>query len=303
MSGNFLNNLVEFYKTNFNFDPQNSKELSDTLYSNFQNEEDLINLGFPNEELSNIFNYETLFLLLKTEKDFRDNHKELIKNILIEIYSFYSGNKYAIEYLDVLYTIPLKKYSENIEKYVHKLEYVNCFFLFNFTFLNINNIKEEYYKNNNFIMFDILLLYDYAFIKNKIKNINNKLAIISIIIPLMNIINSSKNNSIALKLADFLFEFRKKNCKYFLVPEGVDTKGYKEFEELIQTVKKSLEDISVVKDIIPKIEVLNKFHRIKFLKEDDYEETEISSEDKNTNYGELNKNNNNKALYLINNNK
>ena len=119
----------------------------------------------------------------------------------------------------------------------------------------------------------------------------------------MNIIKSSKNNSIALKLADFLFEFRKKNCKYFLVPEGVDTKGYKEFEELIQTVKKSLEDISVVKDIIPKIEVLNKFHRIKFLKEDDYEETEISSEDKNTNYGELNKNNNNKALYLINNNK
>lgn len=121
MIGNFLNNLVEFYKTNFNFDPQNSKELSDTLYSNFQNEEALINLGFCNEELSNIFNYETLFLLLKTEKDFRDNHKELIKNILIEIYSFYSGNKYAIEYLDVLYTIPLKKYSENIEKYVHKL--------------------------------------------------------------------------------------------------------------------------------------------------------------------------------------
>ena len=173
MSGNFLNNLVEFYKTNFNFDPQNSKELSDTLYSNFQNEEDLINLGFPNEELSNIFNYETLFLLLKTEKDFRDNHKELIKNILIEIYSFYSGNKYAIEYLDVLYTIPLKKYSENIEKYVHKLEYVNCFFLFNFTLLNINNIEDEYYKNNNFIMFDILLLYHYAFIQNKIKNINN----------------------------------------------------------------------------------------------------------------------------------
>lgn len=310
MNGNFLKNLEEFFETNFNYDPKNYKELSDTLFGNSQNEEDLMNLGFPKDELSNIFNYETLFLLLKTEKDFRDNHKELIKNILIVIYNFYSGNKFAFEYLDIKYTLPLKKYSQNIEEYTNKLEYVNCFFLFNFALININNdIEEKYYENDNFIMLDILLLYNYAFIHNKIRNINNKQAIISIIIILINIYNkSSKDNSIAFKLASFLFENGKTNCKFFLVPENIDTKGYKEFDELIQTVKKSFDDVSIVKDILVKIEELNMLHRIKLFKEDDFEETEISSEDKNTNNEELNKNNNerelnnNKELNLINNN-
>ena len=291
MSGNFLGALVEFCKANFNFDPVKYAELSDTLYVSSQNEEAFINLEFPNDELADIFNYETLSLLLKTDKDFRDNHKEIVKNIIV-IYNFYSGNKNAVDYLDIYYSLPLKNYCENIEKCVNNIENAKHFLLFNFLLNNINSIQEQYYENVEFILLNILFLYDYAFIRNKLANINSKYAISLIIITLMGIyIKSSNNNSMTSKLANFFFEGGQINYKSFLVPENLYENGYKEFDELILIFKKIFEDESVSKDIIMKIEVLNNLQRIKQFKQEDNEETEISSEDKNNNNGELNKNN------------
>ena len=293
MSGTFLCELVEFCKANFNFDPVKYAELADTLYNSSQNEEALTNLEFPNEEFADIFNYETLSLLLKTDKDFRDNHKEIVKNILIVIYNFYSGNKNAVDYLDIYYSLPLKNYCENIEKCVNNIENAKHFLLFNFLLNNINNIQEQYYDNIEFIILNILLLYDYAFIRNKLENINSKYAISLIIITLMDVyIKASDNYSMASKLANFFFEGGQINYKSFLVPENLYENGYKEFDELILIVKKIFEDESVSKDIIMKMEVLNNLQRIKQFKQEDNEETEISSEDKSNNNGELNKNNN-----------
>ena len=300
MSGNFLGALVEFCKANFNFDPVNYAELSDTLYVSSQNEEAFINLEFPNDELADIFNYETLSLLLKTDKDFRDNHKEIVKNILIVINNFYSGNKNAVDYLDIYYSLPLKNYCENIEKCVNNIENANHFLLFNFLLNNINNIQEQYYDNIEFIILNILLLYDYAFIRNKLANINSKYAISLIIITLMGVyIKASDNYSMASKLANFFFEGGQINYKSFLVPENLYENGYKEFDELILIVKKIFEDESISKDIIMKIEVLNKLQRIKLFKEENKEKTEIN---KKNNIEKLNKNNNKEEPNIINNN-
>ena len=300
MSGNFLGALVEFCKANFNFNPVNYAELSDTLYVSSQNEEAFINLEFPNDELADIFNYETLSLLLKTDKDFRDNHKEIVKNILIVINNFYSGNKNAVDYLDIYYSLPLKNYCENIEKCVNNIENANHFLLFNFLLNNINNIQEQYYDNIEFIILNILLLYDYAFIRNKLANINSKYAISLIIITLMGVyIKASDNYSMASKLANFFFEGGQINYKSFLVPENLYENGYKEFDELILIVKKIFEDESISKDIIMKIEVLNKLQRIKLFKEENKEKTEIN---KKNNIEKLNKNNNKEEPNIINNN-
>ena len=70
----------------------------------------------PNEEISDLFNYECLSFLLRTDETFRVNKEKLINDILIVIYDFYAGNKNAIDYLDICdYSIPFKE-DENLQK-------------------------------------------------------------------------------------------------------------------------------------------------------------------------------------------
>ena len=109
MEVSFIDALAKFIIKNFNFDPEKHEQKSDPLCNISSNETVLNELNFPNKEISNLFNKESLSILLKTNKDFKDNHKGIVQDILISVYNFYKGNKNASDILDIYHSLPLKK--------------------------------------------------------------------------------------------------------------------------------------------------------------------------------------------------
>ena len=105
-------------------------------------------LKLSTEEISSLLNYQTLSLLLKTDKDFRDSNKNLVLDILRAIYTFYAGNKNASDYLNIQHILPLNKNYEGILNCFHKAEDLEAFLIFNFTLVNLRRINENFYNNN-----------------------------------------------------------------------------------------------------------------------------------------------------------
>ena len=200
MKPNFLQDLIQFSTKNFNFNPCISPKKSNSKNSTSTNDIRLIDLKFPNEEMSNLFCYECLSFLLKNYESFRTNKEKLIKDTLIVIYNFYEGNKNAIDYLDILdYAVPFKK-DESFQICFNKKEDFNSFLLFNLLLMNYYNIDNIIYERNSFTILEILLLYDYAFIRDNVKDKKAKQAISKVIQILMNnYINSSGENDIIIK--------------------------------------------------------------------------------------------------------
>ena len=115
MNPSFLQTLKVICIENFGFNHNISEKQSDANNIASTKKSKLSDLKFPNEEISNLFNYECLSLLLKTNEFFRKNKENLIKDICIVIYDFYSGNINAFDYLDIFgYSIPFNK--EKISK-------------------------------------------------------------------------------------------------------------------------------------------------------------------------------------------
>lgn len=302
MEANFVDALTKFIIKNFNFDPEKNEQKSDSLYNISSNETVLNELNFLNKEISNLFNKESLAILLKANKDFKDNHKVLVQEILISIYNFYKGNKNASDILDIYHKLPLKKHCANIEVCFNRTEDLQCFLIFNFTLMIYNEISEQFLEKDNFLILETLLLYDYTFIHDFIKNIKVKYVIGKIIKVLMNIyIKSSGENDIAFNLKYFFFEKGNINNNSFLVPEKVYENGYKEIDDLIIDINTILGDESSILLRIKKLNDLQDFKRIKLGIEEDNEETEISIESNNNN-GEQRDNSNIEFFFLKMNN-
>ena len=246
MDDPFLIALAEFYKENFNYDPENP-DYPDTIFNPNPSKLGIDSLKLSTEEISSLLNYQTLSLLLKTDKDFRDSNKNLVLDILRAIYTFYAGNKNASDYLNIQHILPINKNYEGILNSFNKGEDLEAFLIFNFTLVNLRKIDENFYNNKNFIILEALLLYDYVYIHDYIKNKKIKYAIGKIITSLMNIYNkSSQENEIAICLKNFFFENGKINNKSFLISESLSENGYKEFDALIMKFQESLKDESFV---------------------------------------------------------
>ena len=274
MEKKFLPSFVQFCIKNFDFNPEENNSKEKSLNLNPQTEEEFKELTFPNDELSYLFTNECLSLLLKTDKKFID--VGIIQSILIATYNLYLNNKNVSDYLEIIHTLPLKEYIENIEKCFTKVEDLQSFLIFNFTLIAYKMIDKQYYNNINFIILKTSLLYDYAFIRGYIKNDKVKCAIGKIIKVLIKIyIKSTKENDIASKLKYFFFENGNIDNNAFLIPAQVFENGYKEFDGLIQEIKEVLKKESEIKVIIDGLNNLNKLKRIKLTIEDDNEETEI----------------------------
>ena len=302
MEVSFIDALAKFIIKNFNFDPEKHEQKSDPLCNISSNETVLNELNFPNKEISNLFNKESLSILLKTNKDFKDNHKGIVQDILISVYNFYKGNKNASDILDIYHSLPLKKYCANIEACFNRTEDLQSFLIFNFTLMRYKGINDQFFATDNFLILETLLLYDYSFIHDYIKNIKVKYIIGKIIKVLMNIyIKSSGENDIALNLKYFFFEEGNINNNSFLVPEKAYEKGYKEIDDLIRDINTILGDESSILLRIKKLNDLQDFKRIKLGLEEDNEETEISSESNNNN-GEQRDNSNIEFIFLKMNN-
>lgn len=274
MDDPFLIALAEFYKENFNYDPENP-DYPDTIFNPNPDKLGIDSLKLSTEEISSLLNYQTLSLLLKTDKDFRDSNKNLVLDILRAIYTFYAGNKNASDYLSIQNILPMNKNFEGILNCFNKAEDLEAFLIFNFTLVNLRKIDENFYNNKNFLILESLLLYDYVYIHDYIKNKKIKYAIGKIIKSLMNIYNkSSQENEIAICLKKFFFENGKISNKSFLIPENPSENGYKEFDSLIMKFQEKLKEESLAQII----NGLTKLKKIKLCIEEESEETEISSE-------------------------
>ena len=274
MDDPFLIKLAEFYKENFNYDPENP-DYPDTIFNPNPSKLGIDSLKLSTEEISSLLNYQTLSLLLKTDKDFRDSNKNLVLDILRAIYTFYAGNKNASDYLSIQNILPMNKNFEGILNCFNKTEDLEAFLIFNFTLVNLRKIDENFYNNKNFIILEALLLYDYVYIHDYVKNKKIKYAIGKIIKSLMNIYNkSSQENEIAICLKNFFFENGKISNKSFLIPENPSENGYKEFDSLIMKFQEKLKEESLAEII----NGLTKLKKIKLCIEEESEETEISSE-------------------------
>ena len=279
MESTFASSFVEFCTQNFKFNPKTLEEDTNTLDSSSSICQGLNDLEFPNESISNLFNYECLSLLLKSDHTFRDAHSNLTKNILMAIYNFYSGNKEMVNYLDILsYSIPFKN-DEHIQKYLDKWEDFNSFVLFNFLLINYYDIPDNLFDSNSLYFLDLLILYDYSFIRDNVKNIKTRYTICSIIQVLMEIfVKLTGDNKIVLELKGFFFEKGKIDKRTFLIPKNTSKDGYAEFNKLILCMKKVAKDESDIQVIIND---LNKFQRIKMYLEENNKETENSSDSNN----------------------
>ena len=200
--------------------------------------------------------------------------------------------------MDIYHSLPLKKYCANIETCFNRMEDLQSFLIFNFTLMRYKGINDQFFATDNFLILETLLLYDYSFIHDYIKNIKVKYIIGKIIKVLMNIyIKSSGENDIALNLKYFFFEEGNINNNSFLVPEKAYEKGYKEIVDLIRDINTILGDESSILLRIKKLNDLQDFKRIELGLEEDNEETEISSESNNNN-GEQRDNSNIEFIFL-----
>ena len=281
MEDDFLKNFCKFCIDNFSFNPENLREekniLSSTKTFNFHSLR-IEKLNYPkNRELSNLFLYYSLFLLVKTDDTFKKNNKKLIKSILSYIYEFHKKEFDAKDlFNDLEYTFPFKN-SEIFKNCFEKKEDFNSFLIFNLLLVlcNHNEICEEHFINKNFEILNILLLYNYIFIHNsinefKIKNIISIL-IIKFIDYYTKTFTSDQNNDVIILLNTFFFDEGKINQDDFLIPENIYNEfGCKEFNCIIDVFSKNIKEgdnisIKLEKSILDN---LNNIKRKKFIKEE-----------------------------------
>ena len=211
MERKFLENYCNFCIDNFEFNPSNLKPqkniLSSTKTFSFQKSK-IQTLNFPEtQDLSNIFLYQSLILLLKSSESFKTNNKKLIRDILSYIYEYYEGSLDIIEIFNSMeYSFPFE-FSEKFEKFFKNIHEFHSFLVFNYILLIYKEIPEEYFKSSDFVILDILILYDYIFIYNSIDNYEIKSFISKLIILFIEgNINFPQQDNSAIFLNGFFFE-------------------------------------------------------------------------------------------------
>ena len=275
MERKFLENYCNFCIDNFEFNPSTLKPqkniLSSTKTFSFQKSQ-IQTLNFPeNQDLSNIFLYQSLILLLKSSESFKTNNKKLIRDILSYIYEYYEGSLDIIEIFNSMeYSFPFE-FSEKFEKFFKNIHEFHSFLVFNYILLIYKEIPEEYFKSSDFVILDILILYDYIFIYNSIDNYEIKSFISKLIILFIEgNINFPQQDNSAIFLNGFFFEQSNISEKNFLVPIQIYNNGCKEFNCLIDIILKTIKNQENIFDNIDKsiLDNLKNIKRKKFVMDD-----------------------------------
>ena len=287
-----IKNFVQYCIQEFNFNPKTIKEERNNNPNNLQNQKVLDICKLPEDDISNVFCNECLSFLAKTDADFKKNNKKLKEAILIIIYNHFKGSVGAILLLEI-YEIhyPMQLKFENFEKSLDKKEDFDCFQLFNLLLLKYKGVNEYSYNNNNFIILEALLLYDYAFIRNYQENKKFKKAVRSIIKALIEYyIKLTGENIISRNLKNLIYEGGNIKNNMFLVPQCIYTNGYKKFDDLIENINQIIICELSVESFVNNLNDFNDFKRLKLDLEEDTEETELSSEGNNNNGNSINEN-------------
>ena len=292
MATDMIKNFVQYCIQEFNFNPKTIKEERNNNPNNLQNQKVLDICKLPEDDISNVFCNECLSFLAKTDADFKKNNKKLKEAILTIIYNHFKGSVGAILLLEI-YEIhyPMQLKFENFEKSLDKKEDFDCFQLFNLLLLKYKGVNEYSYNNNNFIILEALLLYDYAFIRNYQENKKFKKAVRSIIKALIEYyIKLTGENIISRNLKNFIYEGGNIKNNMFLVPQFIYTNGYKKFDDLIENINQIIICELSVESFVNNLNDFNDFKRLKLDLEEDTEETELSSEGNNNNGNSINEN-------------
>ena len=244
--------LKEYYNfrvDNFNYDPitlQKPRSIfSKTLTFRHQKTK-LDNINFPKNNSYFLF-YQILNIFNNSDEDMKMKNEDIIHKILSFIYEYIESkedfnpiNSFNYYFDDILF--PFINSNKIYNKFENKNEFY-IFLLFNIVLVLSKGINEEFFNNLYFSILEVIILYEYFFIKNFSKD-NNEInqIIINIIISIINdYINISNDNIIINFLRGFLFDEGKINGTNFLIPEKNIENYYSEFEDFFKFIKEKIE--------------------------------------------------------------
>ena len=289
MDNIFLKDLNAFIMINFKFDPSTGQNVIN-LPKKMKKKYNLNDLKFPgNNKLSNYFYYESLSLLLKMQNLSKGKKEDIIGNFLQIVYTFYNqGKETIIPSLDILgYIIPYKDSKKIKNCFCENDDDFISFLIFNLVLLNYKKIHQSFYDSIYFDILEIVLLYDYIFIRGCVKNNIIKYEVTKVIKIILN--DYTATSEINSNLKNFFFESGKITKNSFLIPENESEQGINEINILIDNIYKIIQNGLEFRNIlIDNLKNINKLKRKRLnmgeeneIIENTSENSEERKEDKN----------------------
>ena len=159
MNDIFKEELKEYIKQNFNYDPEFGKKSKEiTRYA--KEKKGFDSLHFPkSDEISNLFIYNSLKILndIKPEK----SNEKLFKLLSCAYLFFEDDSNFELAIDEIEY--PFKFSKSIINCFQNKKDYVS-FQIFNMALLLLKKIEDIYFKSMDFEMYNIIVLFEYLFI-------------------------------------------------------------------------------------------------------------------------------------------
>ncbi len=159
MNDIFKEELKEYIKQNFNYDPEFGKKSKEiTRYA--KEKKGFDSLHFPkSDEISNLFIYNSLKILndIKPEK----SNEKIFKLLSCAYLFFEDDSNFELAIDEIEY--PFKFSKSIINCFKNKKDYVS-FQIFNMALLLLKKIEDIYFKSMDFEMYNIIVLFEYLFI-------------------------------------------------------------------------------------------------------------------------------------------
>ena len=246
MNDIFKEELKEYIKQNFNYDPEFGKKSKEiTRYGKEKKRFD--SLHFPkSDEISNLFIYNSLKILndIKPEK----SNEKLFKLLSCVYLFFEDDSNFEVSIDEIEY--PFKFSKSIINCFQNKKDYVS-FQIFNMALLLLKKIEDIYFKSMDFEMYNIIVLFEYLFID---MNTEKQLQIITakIISTLFKeMLEFHIQNDFVANLNSFFFSEGKPSYTQFLKPKDSKKEFAKstflELEEKLFNIIKKIMNAFVVK--------------------------------------------------------
>ena len=214
MNDIFKEELKEYIKQNFNYDPEFGKKSKEiTRYG--KEKKGFDSLHFPkSDEISNLFIYNSLKILndIKPEK----SNEKLFKLLSCVYLFFEDDSNFEVSIDEIEY--PFKFSKSIINCFQNKKDYVS-FQIFNIALLLLKKIEDIYFKSMDFEMYNIIVLFEYLFID---MNTEKQLQIITakIISTLFKeMLEFHIQNDFVANLNPFFFSKGKPSYTQFLKPK------------------------------------------------------------------------------------
>ena len=172
--------------------------------------------------------------------------------------------------------------SEKIKKYFPENDEYISFLVFNMILIlyKYKQIPQNCCDNNNFYILEIMLLYDYIFIRDDTKNVKIKYEVIKVIKKIFKAYStSSEIDLIISNLKNFFFESGIISINTFLISEDDYEYGIIEFNYLINIIKEIIKFGLKYPNIIDNLKILNKLKKSLNMEEENVE-IETTNENK-----------------------